>query len=324
MSWKKNLAITTGLIGAATAGIHMINKFIYLSATLDNLLNSNSETYYEWRFGKIYYKKQGEGKPILLIHDLSTYSSACEWSKIISNLSKSNTVYAIDLLGCGRSDKPNLTYTNYLYVQLITDFIKHVIGDKTDIIVTGESGSFVLGSCQNDSTIIGNIILVNPGDMKLFSKIPGKRSKISSKLINLPVIGTLLYNLLTTRNEICRIFHKDYYSNSNKIDSSMVRTYYESAHCGNSSSKYLFSSLKGRYMTANIPLYLNGLNNSIFIITGEEKPENNIIARDYKNILPSIEIINIEDTKHLPQMERPDKFIEQIKIFLDEDIEIEE
>lgn len=319
MSWKKNLTITTALVGTTAVGIHMINKFIYLSATLDNMLNSNSETYYDWRFGKIYYKKYGEGKPILLIHDLTTCSSAYEWSKVVKKLSETNTVYSVDLLGCGRSDKPNLTYTNFLYVQMITDFIKHIIGNKTDVIVTGESSSFVLGACHNDDSIIDKIILVNPGDIKELSRIPSKRSKIASKLINVPIIGTLLYNILTTRNEICRRFHREYYYNSNNIDSGMVKTYYETAHSGNASSKYLFSSLKGYYMTANIPHYLDGLNNSIFILTGEEIPQNNLIAKEYKDIMPSIEILNLKDTKHLPQLEEPDEFINQVKILFNDD-----
>ena len=50
---------------------------------------------------------------------------------------RKNTVYTLDLLGCGKSDKPNFTYTNFLYVQLVTDFINNVIGEKADVIVTG-------------------------------------------------------------------------------------------------------------------------------------------------------------------------------------------
>ena len=167
MSWKKNLFIGTALAGATTLTIHLINKFIYFSATLDNLLSNPSGSYYEWKFGKIYFTKTGEGKPILLIHDLNTFSSAHEWYFIKDQLSKTNTVYCIDLLGCGRSDKPNLIYTNYLYVQLISDFIKHVIGEKCDVIATGESGSFAVAACQNDSSIIDKIIMVNPADISI-------------------------------------------------------------------------------------------------------------------------------------------------------------
>ena len=54
MSWKRNLILGTALAGATTLTIHLINKFVYFSATLDNLLSSPSGSYYEWKFGKIY------------------------------------------------------------------------------------------------------------------------------------------------------------------------------------------------------------------------------------------------------------------------------
>ena len=158
MSLKKK--IITGITLSSTSAliIHIINKFIYYSASLDNLLDNPSGTYYDWKFGKIYYKKTGNGYPLLLIHDLNTFSSGHEWNRVLKQLSKTNTVYRIDLLGCGRSDKPNLTYTNYLYAQLISDFIKRVIGQKTNVIATGESGSFVISACNNDDSIIKKII----------------------------------------------------------------------------------------------------------------------------------------------------------------------
>lgn len=315
MSWKKNLTITTLLAGATAFGIHMINKVIYLSATLDNLLNHAPETYYDWKFGKVFYTKQGEGNPILLIHDLNTYSSACEWDRIVESLSENHSVYTIDLLGCGRSDKPNLTYTNYLYVQLITDFIKHIIGEKTDILVTGDSSPLVLGVCHSEPSIINNLIMINPADIQEISKIPTNRSKILTKLIHLPLVGTLLYNILTRKSLLDDIFSKKYYFDKNKISSEMIRTYYESAHCGNAASKYLFASLVGRFMTSNIPHYLDSLNNSMFIITGDDE-KYYMIAKQYKKILPSIEITRMENTKYLPHMELPDMFLEQIDFYL--------
>ena len=51
-------------------------------------------------------------------------------TKVIDKLAENHAVYALDLLGCGRSEKPKITYTNYLYVQLISDFIKNVIHEK--------------------------------------------------------------------------------------------------------------------------------------------------------------------------------------------------
>ena len=50
-----------------------------------------------------------------------------------------------------------------------------------------------------------------------------------------------------------------------------------------------------------------------------EKEENIEIEKKYKSILPSIESVTIEGTKHLPQLEKDKKFIEQVNLFLDDE-----
>ena len=88
------------------------------------MLHISNDNYFEWRFGNIYYTKKGTGSPILLIHDTLPGASGYEWSKIEDELAIDHTVYTVDLLGCGRSDKSSITYTNFVYVQMISDFIK--------------------------------------------------------------------------------------------------------------------------------------------------------------------------------------------------------
>lgn len=50
---------------------------------------------------------------MLLLHDLHCASSGREWQYIEDALAQDHTVYTLDLLGCGRSDKPAITYTNF-------------------------------------------------------------------------------------------------------------------------------------------------------------------------------------------------------------------
>lgn len=317
MSWKKKLTTCTVLAGSTVGIMHVVNRLVYYISTIDNLLFNKDEKYYDWRFGRIFYTKQGSGSPILLVHDLNVCSSAYEWNKIVDALSITNTVYSIDLLGCGRSHKPNLTYTNFLYVQLITDFINHVIGEKTDIIASGDSGSFVLMACANDKTIINKVMLVNPGDLVTLAKIPTKRTKLLRYTINTPIIGTFIYNMLINKRTIEEDFQSQYFYDQNNIDERCIMTYFESSHKCNTHSKYLYASMRSRYTNANIMHCLKDLNNSIFIIVGNSNPENALIANQYQNQLPSIEIVGIDKTKHLPQLESPKEFIEQVKILFD-------
>ena len=314
MKLKGKLITCAALVTATTGTIHFINRVVNCIDTMENLVNDSNGEYYEWRFGKIFYTKQGEGSPILLIHDLNAMSSQNEWNHIISDLSKTNTVYALDLLGCGQSDKPNLTYTNYLYVQLITDFIKHIIGEKTDVIATGDSSSFIIMSCANDKEIINKIMLVNPTSLLVLAKIPTKRSRLIKELIGLPIIGTLLYNILINKKSIEDEFYSTYYYNPHNIDENQILQYLECSQKENTHSKYLYASIKSRYTNANIMHCLNSIDNSIYIIVGDGNPEYELAANQYENQVPAIEIIDITESKYLPQLEKPQEFLEQVNI----------
>ena len=88
MSIKRKLGIAAVFTGAAVGTMHVINRVFHYISTADNLLDSDAYKYYDWRFGKIAYKKSGSGNPILLIHDLNVCSSLYEWNKVEKELSK--------------------------------------------------------------------------------------------------------------------------------------------------------------------------------------------------------------------------------------------
>lgn len=159
---SKNKIITAVLLAAGTAaGTALINKYIKVSATSKKLLSHPEPSIYKWRLGDIYYTKTGTGKPLLLIHDLTHASSGCEWDNLIPFLKDNYTIYTIDLLGCGRSEKPNLTYTNFLYVQLLNDFIKSEIGRRTNVIATGSSSSLVTMACSYNPDLFEQLMFIN-------------------------------------------------------------------------------------------------------------------------------------------------------------------
>lgn len=317
MKKGRHKIITLGiLLSLATGIIYFINRLIFASATLKNLLKSSANNYYSWRFGKIYYKKTGSGSPVLLIHDLTVYSSAYEWKEVIAKLSQSHTIYAIDLLGCGRSEKPRITYTNYLYVQLISDFIKNVIKEKTDVIASGYSGSFTVLACYNESSLFRKLFLVNPPELAALNKIPGKRSKLYKVLLELPVFGTLVYNMITCQSNVQLLFTEKYLYNPFDVTAEMIDIYHEAAHKGFSSSKFLLSSIIGCYTNNSINHALREINQSIVLISGKEEPEMRRIQTSYSEINPSIEVCTIERTKHLPHMEAPDAFLDLMNIYL--------
>lgn len=314
MTNKNKLLTMLILSSSAVAATALINKCIKISATSKNVLKEPESLWYQWRFGTIHYTKTGSGKPLLLIHDLDAASSAYEWNQVIASLSKEYTVYTIDLLGCGRSEKPCLTYTNYLYVQLISDFIKSEIGHRTDVIVTGHSSALVVMTCNNNPELFDKILLVNPDSILSCSQIPGKYAKLYKGFLDFPVIGTLLYHIATSKQAIRENFITNYFYNPYSVRENYINSYYEAAHL-NLSPKSVYASVHCNYTKANIVNAIKKVDNSIYMIGGAGMENMKDILDEYTIYNPAIEYTLLPDTKYLPQMEKPAEFISTVKMF---------
>ncbi len=311
----KNKLITASILSSSSiAGISLINKLIKISATSKGLLEDSQKICFHWRLGDIYYTKQGTGSPLLLIHDLNAAASSYEWHSTISQLSKNHTVYALDLLGCGSSEKPCLTYTNYLYVQLVSDFIKSEIGHRTDIIVSGSSSSFVIMACNNSPELFNRLILVNPDSIDVCSQLPGPYSKYYKRLLDFPVIGTLIYHIAVSKSAIRDSFEKAFF-NPRAVKESTVDIFYEAAHLG-FSPKSIYACVRCNYIRCNIANALKRIDNSIYLIGGNENESVRELFDEYTSYNPAVECSFINNSKSLPHIERPGEFLINVNMFL--------
>ena len=259
---------------------------------------------YSWRFGNIFYTKKGSGSPVLLIHELKSTGSAAEWNSVINDLAKDHTVYALDLIGCGRSEKPKMTYTNYIYVQLINDFVKDVIGTKTDLVTSGSSSSIAIMSCYSEPGLYHRLMLVNPPSMKVMSKYPKANHKTLKYLMEVPLIGTTLYNLIHSRAMLLNNYKKSLMY-PNRCMNKTIDTIYEASHLAGPASRYFYASERSHFTNINMLHALKKLNHSICIIGGEAEKDIEDIMDAYVFIIlqlkqkrfPAVNTIHILNRK---------------------------
>lgn len=315
MKAKSKLLTLLILAAGATAATATMNKFIKVTAASKNLLAEPQSLCYKWRLGNVHYTKVGSGKPLLLIHDLNSSSSGYEWKQMIPLLQQNYTVYTIDLLGCGRSEKVNMTYTNYLYVQLVSDFIKTQIGHRASVIATGESAAIPVMACASNPELFDQLMFINPLSLLDFSQLPGKTSKMFKFIVDFPVIGTLLYHIASSRQAIVEEFASRSFYNPYSVKSSFIDAYYESAHLGNS-PKSVYASVKCNYTKCNITNALKKIDNSICLIGGNGIDNIEERLEEYKSYNQAIETAFIPDTKALPQLEAPAALYELVKTYL--------
>lgn len=313
---KKNVRQFILLSTLATGTIHIVNRFITTTAEMKNILTTTKGQFYNWKNGEIFYTKRGEGSPVLLVHSLDPICSSKEWTNLIKKLEKNHTVYTIDLLGCGRSDKPFLTYTNFLYVQLITDFIKDVIGEKVDVITSNRSLSFVVLAHNNDKEIINNIVAINPPELESLKINPDKYASVRKTVLELPIIGTFVYHILISNANITKTFQERFYAKPQLVSSKLIDAFYEGAHKKNSGGKYLMASIEGHYTDNSINHALEKLDIPLYLI--QSRYGNNFVKKidAYCNLNDSIEAAYISNAKELPHLEVTGKLYEIIDMFL--------
>ncbi len=72
--------------------------------------------------GKVAYVAEGRGPALILMHSLGF--SADTWIKVLKPLAQHYTVYALDMLGHGYSDKPPKNYLMEDYAQSVVAFME--------------------------------------------------------------------------------------------------------------------------------------------------------------------------------------------------------
>ena len=313
---KKSTKYLLFTVGASVAGIYIYNKFIEQTASQKNLLSDKNGQYYNWKYGNVFYTKTGKGSPVLLIHDTDSAASSVEWNKLITRLSKNHTVYVIDLLGCGRSDKPALEYTNYLYVQMIQSFLKDIIQERATVIASNLSASFVIMANHIDESLFEKIILINPASMEQLDIIPDDASKVKKAIIQLPFIGTFVYNIMNNMQHIDSSFRTRYVTKPQLISSSMEDMYYEAAHTNGSNGRFLYSSLLGNYVNNTITHAVKSISTPTLIIGSVEMKRYALALDDYHKVNTNLDIVRINNGSLYPHMEIPEKITSLIEDYI--------
>lgn len=114
----------------------------------------------------IRYREAGTGPVLVLVHGIAGFLE--EWELAMETLSKHFRVIALDLIGHGLSDKPEIEYS----LKCLTNFLKDFISSITDgsIYLAGHSlgGAICLNFAMSFPGMVKRLILVN----SIFVKIP--------------------------------------------------------------------------------------------------------------------------------------------------------
>lgn len=155
------------------------------SLTAQQIKEKNKEAKYVEIDGvSLHYTQDGLGKPLVFLHGLLT--STLLWRNITPGLTYGNTIYCLDLMGSGLSEKPqNLTYSIDTYVTQLGKFIDgfHL---ENPILVGHDIGGSIAGlyAIRNPGKVRKLVVMNSP-------LYPGA-SAPGLGLLKIPLVGGFL------------------------------------------------------------------------------------------------------------------------------------
>jgi pimeloyl-ACP methyl ester carboxylesterase len=113
---------------------------------------------------RIHYFAGGEGEPLVLVHGLG--SRALDFVFLMPGLAKGHRVFALDLLGYGASDRPNVDYSITLQTGILRQFLDGQGLARVDLAGLSMGGWIALDFAVRSPERVRRLVLLDSAGMK--------------------------------------------------------------------------------------------------------------------------------------------------------------
>lgn len=305
------VAATTGALAAA-------NRLIAMSEGETYSVLRGEEGRYAWQHGEIFYTVRGRGAPLLLVHGVYAGASSFEYRRVFEALAESYRVYALDLLGFGLSARPPVVYTSALYVQLLRDFSRQVMGaadHPISVIASTLGGAFAVRAVSERPDFFERVVLIEPtGIATLASRRADPFKRLARGALRSPVVGQAIYNAIASRPSLRFFLRRFVYADRAAVTPALVDYYHTTAH--QPGARYAPASFISGTLDTTIASAFAGLTQPVLLVWGKQARFTPLAqAHAFSQQNPRAEL-RVFDCGALPQDEMPDEFVREVGAWL--------
>ncbi|MGB5551670.1 MAG: alpha/beta fold hydrolase [Thermoanaerobaculia bacterium] len=270
---------------------------------------------FSWQAREISFQRFGLGAPLVLLHSLGPGHDSEEWKRASELLARSFRVYAPDLLGWGRSDKPAITYDGALYIQLLEDFLRRVVAERCVLVAAGLPATYAVQVAVDHPELVSHLGLVVPSGIQGHRDEPDMKDAWIHRLLRFPVVGRSSLNLFTSRPALGQYLRNEVFRSAEKVDASRLDHYYRSSHQPGAHAP-LAAYLSG-YLNHSIAEAVSRLKTPLWLAWGRHAKNPPIESADlWLHHVPSAELDVFEDCGNYPHLEAASRFSQHLESFL--------
>ena len=305
---------TVMAIGGGIGGLALYNRRLERGEQLTNQLGGETR-YYRWRGGDLAYSVAGEGKPLLLVHGVYAGASSLEFRKNFEELSKSFRVYALDLLGCGMSERPSRRYGTEDVTSQVEDFVRDEIGGSARLVASSLSAALVVPAAVRSPRLFRKLVLICPTGYGTLDRPSGRLGDVIYGLFLAPVLGDTLYHAIVSRWGIRYYLRGMAYHDADLVTEELIEDYYRMSH--QPGARYFPAAFVSGKLNLGVADLWPRVPQRTLICWGLEARTAPVReAQRFVQHNPRSEPRIFKDTGLLPHDERAETFNEEIRTFL--------
>ena len=270
---------------------------------------------FRWKGQTLAYSVAGEGEPLLLVHGVYAGASSLEFRANFEELSRSFRVYALDLLGCGFSQKPRRRYATEDVTAQIEDFVRGEVGAGAHLVASSLSAALVVPAAVRNPKLFNKLVLVCPTGYGTLDRPSGLLGDAVYGLFQAPVLGDGLYHALVSRAGVRYYLKRLAYHDPRLVTKEVVEDYYRAGH-GPGAKHFPAAFVAGKLNLGISDLWPRVPHKSL-VCWGQEAET--VPISDQGNFTrnnPRAEPRVFRDAALLPHVERAETFNEEVRTFL--------
>lgn len=311
MALLRGAAVAAGIVGGLAALNRRLEK-----AGEPARIGAEERRYY-WRGWRLAYQVAGktEAPPLLLVHGVYAGASSYEFRKNFRELAGDFRVYALDLLGCGLSERPRRSYGPEDVARQVEDFAREEIGTATHLVASSLSAALVVPAAVRSPRLFKKLVLICPTGLGSLDRPSGRLGDAINGLFRTPVLGYSLYHAIVSRRGIRYYLGSMSYYNPEYITNELVEDYYRTSH--QPGARYFPAAFVSGKLNLGLSELWPRVPHKSLVAWGQEAKTTPVSqAQRFTRTNPRAELRVFRNAALLPHDERAQTFNEEAKKFL--------
>lgn len=264
-----------------------------------------------------YYSRSGSGRPVVFLHSINAVASAHEMRPLIQRFQRETRrpLHALEWLGFGHSDRPEVSYTPDLLEQQLEHFLSQIVKHRggADVVAFSLGATYAAELARRRPELVRSLVAIEPAGL---GDEPEEIGRAWSRLLfTLPGVQRAFYDRLTTRDALYRFARANLFTREFGVPEEYVEYGAQTARA-EGASRPLDDFLNGRLLPEDARDAFLHMRRPLLAVHGTIADRRMESYPDLSELRdrPDTEVVALP-TGALPHWERPGEVMDRIQQF---------